>query len=112
VVFHVVLFRPKSAVTDADRAAMFDSISAAATRIPTVRRFHVGKRITNGSQYEQMMREDYPYCAIVEFDDRAGLAAYLAHPDHVRLGALFYQLLDGALVYDYESFTMPPRPPA
>jgi hypothetical protein len=52
------------------------------------------------------MREDLPFCAVIEFDDRAGLQAYLSHPQHEKLGALFYRLLDGALVYDYEQTTL------
>jgi hypothetical protein len=102
VTFHIVLFRPKPAVSDADRRAMFDALSAAATSIPSVRRFSIGKRSVHGAQYERIMREDYPYAAVVEFDNLAGLQEYLNHPQHVRLGALFYDLLDAGLVYDYE----------
>jgi hypothetical protein len=102
VVFHIVLFRPKPDISDADRRAMFEALSAAATLIPAVRQFRVGARITHGAQYERMMREDYPYCAVIEFDDRTGLQAYLGHPQHEKLGALFYQLMDAALAYDYE----------
>lgn len=103
MVFHIVLFRPKQKITDFDRQAMFEALRAAASGIPEVRRFHVGSRITHGSQYEQLMREDYPYAAVVEFDDLAGLQAYLRHPRHARLGALFYELLESGLVYDYQA---------
>jgi hypothetical protein len=89
-------------VSDAERQAMFDALSAAATGIPTVRRFHIGNRITHGRPYEQLMDQNFPYAAVVEFDDLDGLKTYLNHPHHEKLGALFYQLLDGALVYDYE----------
>ena len=102
MVFHIVLFRPKPSVSAADREAMFDALSAASTGIPSVRRFHVGERITHGRPYEQMMREDYSYAAVIEFDDLAGLQAYLNHPQHEKLGALFYDLLESGLVYDYE----------
>jgi Stress responsive A/B Barrel Domain len=99
---HIVLFRPNVSVSDADRAAMFDALHAAATGISSVRRFHVGTRVQHGRPYEQMMTADYPFAAVVEFDDLAGLQMYLDHPQHERLGALFYQLLEAALVYDYE----------
>ena len=101
MIAHVVLFRPKPDITAADRAAMLDALRAAATEIPSVRRFHVGDRITHGRAYEQLMTVDYPYAAIVEFDDLRGLEAYLQHPKHERLGILFHQLLEAALVYDY-----------
>ncbi|MSO55841.1 MAG: Dabb family protein [Acidobacteria bacterium] len=103
MVFHIVLFRPKPDITDFDRQAMFEALKAAASGIPAVRRFHVGCRITHGSQYEQLMRDDYPYAAVVEFDDLAGLQAYLRHPQHATLGALFYELLESGLVYDYQA---------
>jgi hypothetical protein len=41
---------------------------------------------------------------VIEFDDRAGLAAYLAHPFHARLGQLFGATTEAAQVYDYEMF--------
>jgi hypothetical protein len=105
VVVHVVLFRPKADASDADRRQMFDALHAAATGIPSVRRFHIGTRATHGAAYERLMREDFPFAAIVEFDDLAGLQAYLRHPQHEQLGTLFYQLQESALAYDYEIST-------
>jgi hypothetical protein len=99
---HIVLFRPKPDVSDSDRTAMFAALNAAAAEIPTVRRFHVGSRVTHGAAYEKMMPQDFPFAAIIEFDDLAGLQAYLRHPAHERLGELFYQLQEAALAYDYE----------
>ena len=81
---------------------MFTALSAAATEIPNVRRFQVGPRVTHGAAYENLATQDFPFAAIVEFDDIAGLQAYLRHPAHERLGRLFYELQDAALAYDYE----------
>jgi hypothetical protein len=103
MVFHIVLFRPRSGVSDSQRRALLEALSTAATDIPSLRRFHVGKRITHGRDYEQMMTQDFPYAAVAEFDDLAGLQAYLQHPQHEKLGALFYELLGAGLVYDYEA---------
>lgn len=102
MVFHVVLFRPKAGISATERAAMFSALTSAASDIPSVRRFHVGNRITHGRPYEHVMEQNYPFAAVIEFDDLAGLQAYLNHPQHERLGALFYQLLEAGLVYDYE----------
>jgi len=102
MVAHIVLFRPKPDVAPAERRAMFDALAAAATEIPSVRRFQIGTRLIHGPQYERLMTEDYPYAAVVEFDDLAGLQAYLVHPRHQALGDLFYRLLERALAYDYE----------
>jgi hypothetical protein len=99
---HLVLFRPKSDVSESDRRAMFAALNVAASEIPSVRRFQIGRRITHGAAYEAMMTVDFPFAAVVEFDDLAGLQAYLQHPHHEKLGELFYQLQEAALVYDYE----------
>jgi hypothetical protein len=102
MVAHIVLFRPKPDVTSTDRQAMFDAMQAAAAGIPSVRRFQIGTRVKHEPQYEQLMTEDFPYAAVIEFDDLDGLQSYLQHPKHQKLGQLFYQLLEAGLVYDYE----------
>jgi hypothetical protein len=99
---HVVLFRPRKDVSDADRDAMFGALEAAAREIPDVRTFHVGGRITHGATYEKLMTEDFPFAAIIGFDNLSGLKAYLGHPAHDRLGELFYRLQEAALVFDYD----------
>ena len=106
---HVVLFRPRAGIGETDRAAIFAALHAAATRIPTVRRFYVGTRVTHGAAYEPLMAADFPFAAIVEFDDLPGLQSYLDHPDHQKLGELFYRLQEAALVYDYEDMVVAGR---
>ena len=101
MVVHVVLFRPRPDATKSDEQLMLDAIAAAAARIPSVRRFVIGTRVTHGAAYEHLAQPDFPYLAIAEFDDLAGLQAYLHHPEHKRLGELFYQLQEAALAYDY-----------
>jgi hypothetical protein len=43
---------------------------------------------------------DYQFAAVLEFDDEAGLTAYLEHPAHQQLGALFFEAFEQALMYD------------
>jgi Stress responsive A/B Barrel Domain len=102
MVAHIVLFRPKPDIDPTDRQALLDALEAAATGIPSVRRVHVGTRVKHGPQYEKAMAEDYPYAAVIEFDDLAGLQAYLQHDRHQALGELFYRLLEAGMVYDYQ----------
>ena len=59
-------------------------------------------RITTGRPYERLMRSDFPYAAVLEFDDRAGLMAYLEHPAHDELGSRVYSAFAEALMYDFE----------
>lgn len=56
----------------------------------------------HGRGYEESMREDYQYIAVLEFDDLAGLKAYLEHPAHEELAGRFSGAFDAALMYDYE----------
>ena len=102
MIAHVVLFRPKPDVSDAARQEIFHALRGASGGIPSVRRFEIGRRLIHGAEYERLMTADFPYAAIIEFDDRQGLEAYLRHPMHDALGKAFYALLDAALVYDYE----------
>jgi hypothetical protein len=48
------------------------------------------------------MAVDYSYAAILEFDDLAGLRAYLAAPAHAQLAAYFHDVCEEALAYDFE----------
>lgn len=102
MILHAVLFRPKPGITDSDREAMFAALRAAASGIPTVRRFEIGARIVHGAAYEALVTEDFPFAAFVEFDDLPGLQKYLRHPQHQRLGELFNALQEAALAYDYD----------
>ena len=48
------------------------------------------------------MRVDYQYAAVIEFDDEAGLKAYLEHPAHQQLSSQFYNAFEQALMYDFD----------
>jgi hypothetical protein len=102
MVVHVVLFRPRGDIAESEKRAMMEAVATAAARVPSVRRFVVGSRVTHGAAYERLTPPDFPYVAIAEFDDLEGLQAYLHHPEHEKLGELFYRLQDAALAYDYE----------
>ena len=99
---HLVLMKPRADLSTADRAALVDAFERAVREIPTVRRVHVGRRVTHGAAYEQTAVDSADYVAVLEFDDLAGLQAYLRHPAHDALGARFGQSLSSALVYDFE----------
>jgi hypothetical protein len=103
MVVHVVLFQPRADLTDRGRHDILAGLSAAAARIPSIRRFRVGRRVRHGLPgYEQAMREPYDYAAIIEFDDLDGLRGYLADPAHLGLGAHFTESAAASLAYDYE----------
>jgi len=102
VIAHIVLFRPRGDLPVGERASLAETFAAALRDIPTIRRAWVGHRFTHGRGYEQLMRVDYEYAALLEFDDAAGLLAYLEHPAHQQLGARFFSAFEDALMYDFE----------
>lgn len=102
MIAHVVLFRPRSDLTPAARETFITSFKNALDQIPSLRRARVGKRVTHGRPYESLMKEDYEYAAILEFDDLEGLKAYLAHTAHEQLAASFFGSSEVALIYDFE----------
>jgi hypothetical protein len=102
VVAHVVLFRPKPDLTDAQRREFLTALQYALTNIPLITRARVGRRITLGRVYDRQNVEQFPYAAILEFHTEADLRAYLDHPAHEALGAQFYTRSAGALVCDFE----------
>lgn len=101
MVAHVVLYQPRPDLTGEERARLDAALSTAIDGIPSIRRVTIGQRTRLGTPYDSMMSVDYAYAAIFEFDDEAGLHAYLDHPAHRELGELFYTCSASALAYDY-----------
>ena len=103
MIAHVILFRPREGLTPAEQQAIVAALTAAASAIPEIRRFRVGRRIRHGLPgYEQAMREDFSYVVMIEVDSLEALKAYLAHPSHAEFGRHFTQSAAAALAYDYE----------
>jgi Stress responsive A/B Barrel Domain len=102
MIVHIVLFRPRVDLSNEAREALASSFEAALTQIPSIRRARVGRRIAVGRRYEALMAIDYTYAAVLEFDDRAGLMAYLDHPAHEQLASRFFSAFEEALMYDFE----------
>jgi hypothetical protein len=102
VVAHLVLMKPRPDLSASDRHRFVAAFESALGAIPTVRGVRIGRRVVHGAAYEQQMPDTGEFFALIEFDDLAGLQTYLRHPAHEELGALFYQSLSSALVYDFE----------
>lgn len=102
MITHLVMFRPRPDLSPASRQGLADALTTAIRDIPSVRHARVGKRVTFGRPYEQLMRVNYEYVALLEFDDMEGLTAYLAHPAHDALAARFFDVFEEALMYDFD----------
>jgi hypothetical protein len=101
MLFHVVLFTPRPELSTRERAELVEALEDALRRIPSIRRFNLGRRVKHGAGYEALMTVDLDYAAVLEFDDLAGLHAYLDHPAHAALGRRFMQSLQTSAIYDY-----------
>jgi Stress responsive A/B Barrel Domain len=102
VLTHLVLMKPRPDLSQAERAALVAAFERAVREIPTVRNVRVGRRVVHGAGYETVAPDIGDYVAAIDFDDVAGLQAYLRHPAHEDLGARFGQALASAAVLDFE----------
>jgi hypothetical protein len=102
MILHVVLFRPKPGLGEDQRQGLAKAFASAIDNISTIKRARIGRRRTHGRPYEQLMREDYTHAAVLEFEDLAGLRAYLEHPAHTELGSRFFDCFERALMYDFD----------
>lgn len=99
---HIVLIRFKKDVSREEIADMFAAIAAVREVVPGIR------SITSGRSLElEKLEKGFRDGFVVEFEDRAALDAYQAHPDHRAAGARLVAAaeggLDGILVFDLES---------
>jgi hypothetical protein len=106
LIAHVILFRPKSDLTPAERDGFFDAMRTAHREIPQIQRFVVGKRILSGRPYEALAR-DFSFFALLEFNTATDLETYLTHPAHAQLGERFYLTSDAAEAYDFSLEELP-----
>jgi hypothetical protein len=101
MVAHLVLFTPRSDLSDAERMTFVDTLEHALANIPSIKRARIGRRLRVGRQYDQQNPHQFPYAAILEFETEADLRAYLDHPAHQALGEQFYVASESALAFDF-----------
>jgi hypothetical protein len=102
MILHIVLFRPRSGLGQNQRQSLAKAFANAIDNIASIKRARIGRRRTHGRPYERLMREDYTHAAVIEFEDFAGLRAYLEHPAHAELGSRFFDCFEQALMYDFD----------
>jgi len=101
VIAHLVLFRLRTDLSAADRTALIQAFDAGLRTIPSVRRASVGRRQVHGAGYEGAA-PDFPYAAVLEFDDVEALQAYLRHAAHAAPAQQFFAATEATMVFDYE----------
>jgi hypothetical protein len=102
VIAHIILFEPRADLTEQERTDILRALIHATQAVSGVLSLKIGRRIKHGLPgYEQMMRDEYEYAAIIEFEDMAALREYLQHPAHAVAGRHFMASAAAALAYDY-----------
>jgi hypothetical protein len=96
VIHHVVLWAFKDTVPPAERDAIVGAIQALRTRVPSLRSLHVGENVS------PERAQGYTHVLLETFDDRDGLAAYAAHPDHVPVLARLREAVSQLAAVDLE----------
>lgn len=102
MIAHLVLYELRPDLADADRTRFLEALEHAIENIPTVRGVRFGRRHLIGAGYEAIATPAFSFFALFEFENIAGLKAYLDHPAHVALGQLFWSCCLRTLVFDYE----------
>lgn len=103
MISHIVLFEPKTGLSDADVRDFAQHLKDAMAAVPSVRRAMVGRRVEIHSNGRSFGDATYSFSAVVEFDDSKGLIEYLQHQKHAELGRLFWLHCDRAVVLEVES---------
>ena len=102
MIAHIVLFRLRPEVSLEERHALIGAWATALKNIPVIRRARVGQRVRVGRSYESLTRLDFPFAAVLEFDDLDGLRTYLDHPAHEAMATRLFALIADTLIYDFD----------
>ena len=103
MIAHLVLLTPRPELTTAQRADAIDVLARAASDIPEIARFKIGRRIRHGLPgYEQLPQPSFEVVLMLELQDVDALKRYLSAPAHMALGHLFATATTEAAAYDYQ----------
>ena len=104
MISHIVLFEPKPDLSSSDVLGFAQQLRAAMTSVPSVRRAMVGRRVDVSPGHDRNFGDaTYSFSAVVEFDDSKGLIDYLRHPQHAKLGRLFWLHCARTVVLEVEA---------
>ena len=98
---HCVFLRFRSDVPQAEKEGIWGDLTALKAQVPGFLALHVGANVS-----PEGLDKGFSEGFIIDFDGPAARDAYLAHPDHVKLGSRIVAALEGGvagvLVYDIE----------
>jgi hypothetical protein len=93
---HIVFFKLKPEVTDAERDWLFNLIRDAVAKIPQAKNFAIGKQLVPYEEwYKERLATDFTWGLSTDFDTEADLYTYQKHPLHMEtlqeLGKRIYE---------------------
>lgn len=101
---HIVFFKLKPEVTDADRDSLFNSIRNAVAKIPQARNFAIGKQLVPTQEwYKERLATDFTWGLSADFDTEADLYTYQKHPLHMETLQELAKRINERKVYDLVS---------
>jgi len=83
------------AALDRDVARAAEALGTLPALVPGIRSFQVGRDVVGSPRSHDLV-------LIADFDDRAALDAYDAHPEHQRVAAVVRSLVASAASVDFE----------
>ena len=103
MIAHLVLLTPRAELSAADRSAAIGVLAQAASVVPEILRFRIGRRVRHGLPgYEQLPQPSFEVVLMLELQDVDALKRYLSAPAHMALGHLFATATTEAAAYDYQ----------
>lgn len=98
MVKHIVLFKLKSEVSEAEKLAAMTSfkeaIEALPAKIPVIRKIEVGLNMNPN--------ETWQIALYSEFDSLEDIQFYAAHPEHVAAGKILANVKESRACVDYQ----------
>jgi len=81
---HIVFFKLKPEVADAEREWLFNLIRDAVAKIPQAKNFAIGKQLVPYEEwYKERLASDFTWGLSTDFETEADLYTYQKHPLHM-----------------------------
>jgi hypothetical protein len=93
---HIVLFKFKDDAPAAEIVKVEKAFAALKSRIDVIQDYEWGTNVSPEGK-----ADGFTHCFFVTFKNKAGLEAYLPHPEHKKFVAGLKGLIDKVLVVDY-----------
>jgi hypothetical protein len=103
MISHIVLFQPKASLSASDKRLFAQTLVDVCSELAWAERVSIGRRVSIDAGYDRSFGDKtYEYSAVLDFATREDLIRYLTHPLHAKLGQLFWENCERAIVSETE----------